>query len=252
MKLMIPPLKSVLRRAALLSRIIISPLLLTLCSLLMLVVAVLTLFRQRQLYAEYIAAPFGRLMLAIWGIKLAVHGQPAQQQVIYISNHTSTIDIFALIALGLPNTRFFLSGFLRKILPLGLIGYLVGNFWTVPQAFPEQRVVIFKNAEDELRRTGESVYLSPEGERVTTGKIGPFNKGAFHLATALRVPIVPMYIHIPPAIDPGTGLIAGAGIVHVYFGDAIDTSDWQLDELVDNKEKVRDLFIDWQKQLNAA
>ena len=242
------------RHILFMTRMVLSPLLLTLCSALMLLVAIFTLFRQRRFYAEYIAAPFGRLMLFIWGIKIEVHGKEAynraiQQQVIYISNHTSTIDIFALIALGLPNTRFFLNGFLRKILPLGLIGYLIGNFWTVPQEQPEQRVAIFKTASDELRLTGESVYLSPEGERVTTGKIGHFNKGAFHLATALSVPIVPMYLSIPPQINPGTGFNAGAGTVSIYFGDAIDTSDWQLNELNENKEKVRDLFVNWQQQL---
>ena len=35
-------------------------------------------------------------------------------QVVYVSNHSSTLDLFVLVALGLPNTRFFLSGFLQK------------------------------------------------------------------------------------------------------------------------------------------
>ncbi len=56
-----------------------------------------------------------------------------------------------------------------------------------------------------LRRTGESVYLSPEGKRITDGTIGHFNKGAFHLATNLQVPILPFYIDIPPEIDPQMG-----------------------------------------------
>ena len=60
---------------------------------------------------------------------------PARQSV-YISNHTSTLDVFILVALGLPNARFFLSGYLRKMLPLGIIGYLIGIFWTVPQDSP--------------------------------------------------------------------------------------------------------------------
>ena len=38
---------------------------------------------------------------------------------------------------------------------------------------------------------------SPEGARITTGEIGHFNKGAFHLATSLRAPIVPLYLEIP-------------------------------------------------------
>ena len=44
-----------------------------------------------------------------------------RRQTVYVSNHSSTLDLFVLVALGLPNTRFFLSGFLQKIVPLGII-----------------------------------------------------------------------------------------------------------------------------------
>ncbi len=162
--------------------------------------------------------------------------------------HRSTIDVFAVIGLALPNTRFFMSGFLRKFLPLGLIGYLIGIFWTVPQNFPERRVEIFKNAEAVLRRNGESVYLSPEGKRVTTGEVGAFNKGSFHLATVLRAPIVPFYIATPAEVDPGMGYCAGPGEVHVYFKPAIETADWQLADLVSNKERVRQRFLEWHNE----
>ena len=70
----------------------------------------------------------------------------------------------------------------------------MGTFFTVPQSDPAERARIFARADRVLRRTGESVYLSPEGERVTTGTVGHFNKGAFHLATDLHAPIVPMFI----------------------------------------------------------
>jgi 1-acyl-sn-glycerol-3-phosphate acyltransferase len=226
-------------------RIIATLILMSLCALLMLPVAALTLFRLRRFYSDRFVTPFGRLVLRLWGISLRIHNPrtfPAHQ-VVYISNHTSTIDIFALIALGLPNTRFFLSGFLRKLLPLGVIGYLIGIFWTVPQDKPEQRRKIFQRAGNVLCRSGESVYLSPEGERVTTGEIGPFNKGAFHLAIALQAPIVPIFIAIPPAINPGRGLSAASGIVDVFVLPEIATHDWKLDELIARKESVREQFV---------
>ena len=224
------------------------------CALLMLGVALLTLFRCRRLYSERLATPFGRLVLRIWGISLVVHPHLPfpPRQLVFISNHTSTIDLFALIAMGLPNTRFFLSGFLRKLLPLGLIGYLIGIFWTVPQDFPERRRRIFQRAERVLRRSGESVYLSPEGQRITTGFIGPFNKGAFHLATALRAPIVPLFIFVPRDINPGTSLHARPGTVHVHVRPPIDTANWSLQDLVANKDRVRDFYVEWHRCLDAA
>jgi 1-acyl-sn-glycerol-3-phosphate acyltransferase len=236
------------------ARAALSLCILTATSLLMLAVALVTLFQCRRLYSERIATPFGRWILRIWGLRMVVHQAmpfPARQ-IVFISNHTSTIDVFALVALGLPNARFFLSGFLRKLLPLGLIGYLIGIFWTVPQEYPDQRRRIFQRAERLLRRTGESVYLSPEGMRVTTGEIGHFNKGAFHLATALHAPIVPLYIYIPKAIDPGMGWNARPGTVEVHVRPPIETADWRVEDLVANKERMRDFYVDWKRELDAG
>jgi putative phosphoserine phosphatase/1-acylglycerol-3-phosphate O-acyltransferase len=103
-----------------------------------------------------------------------------------------------------------------------------------------------------LRRTRESVYLSPEGGRITTGEVGHFNKGAFHLATVLRVPIVPMYFRIPDHMNPGRGYYAGCGIVDVHLLPPIDTSTWSVDEVVTNKEHVRDLFLRTHEALRCA
>ena len=224
--------------------------LMTVGALALLLAALLTAFRFPRFYRETIVAALGDWTLALWKVRFVVHQDRPfpEAQTIYISNHTSTIDMFVLVALRLPNARFFLSGFLRKLLPLGLIGYLIGIFWTVPQSFPEKRTEIFKRAARTLRRTGESVYLSPEGERVTTGEVGHFNKGAFHLATDLKVPIVPFFIAVPRKADPGKGLNARAGTVHVYVKPAIDTSAWKLEDLTANKERIRAMFTGWNKE----
>ena len=236
-------------RIVLLLRIVATLVLMSVGALLMLLVAITTFFRLRQFYSEAIATPLGKMVLTLWGIHVRLHSSyPLPNgQVVYISNHTSTIDLFALIALGLPNTRFFLSGFLRKLPPLALIGYLIGIFWTVPQNYPERRREIFRRAYVVLRDSGESVYLSPEGERVTTGEIGPFNKGAFHLATSLGVNIVPIFIAIPPAINPGRGLNAAAGMVDVYVHETIATDDWRIEDVVAHKEEIRQRFVEWNR-----
>jgi 1-acyl-sn-glycerol-3-phosphate acyltransferase len=214
---------------------------------------ILTAFRARRLYSAC-AAAISRGILRLYGIRMEVHGAPPwpSGQTVYVSNHTSTLDIFILVALGLPNTRFFLSGFLRKIVPLGIISSMMGTFYTVPQSESAKRTRIFARAARVLKQTRESVYLSPEGGRITTGTVGPFNKGAFHLATDLRAPIVPMFLYIPPTVDPKRGLDARPGTVHVYVLPAVDTRAWDLADLLDNKEYVRNLLIRFQETLACA
>jgi len=214
-------------------------------ALVMLAVASLTLFRARRFYSEVMARWLGAMVLRIWGVTYRVHGAPQSPdvQTVYISNHSSTLDVFLLIALGLPRTRFFLSGFLKKLPPIGIVGALIRIFWTVPQEFPEKRRAIFQRADQILRATGDSVYLSPEGMRVTTGEIGHFNKGSFHLATSLRAQIVPIYFGIPSAINPGMGYEAKPGQIDLYFLPPIDTTSWRLADLEANRDAVHEFFV---------
>jgi 1-acyl-sn-glycerol-3-phosphate acyltransferase len=222
-------------------------LLLSIGALAILAIGIVTAFQMRRLYAAC-ATGLSRTILWLYGIELQVHGAPPwpSGQNVYISNHTSTLDVFILVALGLPNTRFFLSGFLRRIIPLGIISTMMGTFFTVPQSQPDERRRIFARAARVLRRTGESVYLSPEGERVTTGQVGHFNKGAFHLATELRAPIVPLLIYIPPEVDPRRGLDARPGTVHVRVMSIVPTRHWTLEDVGANAEQVRDMFVRFQ------
>ena len=216
----------------------------TLTAVVLLPVGALTLFRARRLYSWF-ARVACKTILRMYGITVRVHHIAAfpRTQTIYISNHTSTLDLFVLVSLGLPNCRFFLSGFLKRILPLGVISAMMGTFFTVTQDYPAERRRIFQRAERILRRTRESVYLSPEGARITTGQIGHFNKGAFHLATSLRVPIVPFFIAIPPGMDPGRGIDAQPGVIDVLVMPTVETETWTLADLERNTERVRDSFV---------
>lgn len=222
-------------------------------ALFMLLVSVCTLFQTRRFCSEGIASRMARVAVWFSGVRIVEHHvEPLPStQVIYISNHTATLDIFVITALALPRARYFLSGFLRKILPFGLIGYLIGVFWTVPYEFADKRRRIFQRAEEKLKHTGDSVYLSPEGGRICSGKIGHFNRGAFHLATNMKVDICPIYVHIPTTLNAGKNLVSNSGVVDVYFLPRISTSGWKLDELDQNRDAVRRVYLDFHASLQA-
>ena len=219
-------------------------------ALLTLATGMATLFLARRLYAR-MATAIARTILRLWSIRLEIVPQRPWPtgQVVYISNHPCTLDLFVLVALGLPNTRFFLSGHLKKYLPIGVLAWLMGTFFTVPQDRPAERNRIFQRADRVLRRTAESVYLSPEGGRVANGSIGAFNKGAFHLAASLGVPIVPLYFDVPDAVTPGMGVDARPGTVRVHVLPPIDTRPWRVADVPRHRDEVHALYLTWHDTL---
>jgi 1-acyl-sn-glycerol-3-phosphate acyltransferase len=240
-------------------------------ALVMLLAALVTLFRMRRFYVEGVARGFARVLLPLVGVRLIVHrDQPwPTTQTVYISNHTSALDVFVLLALGLPNTRFFLSGFLRAIPPMSVMGYLAGTFWTVPQSRREERVRLFQRADQILRKTGESVYLSPEGMRVQTGEIGRFNKGAFHLAGSLGAQLLPLYLAVPlpesARTEPASTIDYSVQgnlmsyladirpcVFHVYVDSPVDTRGWRLQDLDQNRQLMRQRFLALHNQWKAG
>lgn len=209
-----------------------------------------TLFRARDFYSKLVSQ-MARLGLGCCGVKLREHRSfaYAQRQTVYISNHTSSLDFLIITALGLPRTRYFLSGFLRSILPLGIIGYVIGVFWTPPQTQGARRTRLFQRAERLLRQTGESVFLTPEGQI-----IGRYNRGAFHLATNLRAPIQPIFVEIPNDTDPGRWMGLSKvdlrpGYVDVHFKDPIDTSQWDVEDVDQNRAQMKIFYSKWRKEL---
>ena len=86
----------------------VSGILMSIGAVVMLPVGAITLFRARRLYAR-IAAWLCRAILALFGVRIRLHNERGfpQAQTVYISNHSSSLDLFLLVALGLPNCRFF-------------------------------------------------------------------------------------------------------------------------------------------------
>ena len=63
---------------------------------------------------------------------------------------------------------------------------------------------------------------------------------------------MPLYLEIPPAIDPGRGYDARPGIVRVHIKKRIDTTSWRLADLAANTAAVRREFIRWHRERREA
>lgn len=146
-------------------------------------------------YYFYKSKIWSRRLLKAADIKLTVIGLEninPNGSYVFISNHTSLLDIPAVLG-GLNNDiRIIYKKELQKI---PIFGYALKRS---PFICIDRDNV--KNAMDSLKqaieavKTGESVLIFPEGTRSTTGELGEFKRGAMMLAVKSGKPIVPITI----------------------------------------------------------
>lgn len=112
---------------------------------------------------------------------------------VVVSNHQSLYDIPALYA-GLPlSLRMAAKAELFRI-PLWGAALRASGFVEIDRTAPSEARKALELAGEELRRTSTSLYIAPEGTRSSTGLLGPFKKGAFHIAQSMQLPVLPVAI----------------------------------------------------------
>jgi 1-acyl-sn-glycerol-3-phosphate acyltransferase len=141
---------------------------------------------------------------------------------VYMSNHLSSVDIWAMFR-GVPTQfRFIAKKQLRRI-PIFGWAMSAGRFIFIDRANPGAARRSIDEAAQRIAK-GCSVVIYPEGTRSRDGTLLPFKKGGFHLAMSAGVDIVPVAIRGTREIMPAGRLTIGAGDVDLQFGEPIPTA----------------------------
>lgn len=196
---------------------------------------------------KYLAPFSSKLILKVLGINIILPEKlpfNKENQYFITFNHNSDLDIFALTALGYTNTVFLLSERTIKIIPLTLCALSIGVLYIPEQHHTKRRLDFFKKLEKIVKTKKINVAGASEGVHDQIHGISNFNKGVYHLATVCKMDIVPHFIGIPEECN----LIKGHqylkdGTISVEILDSISTKNWTLDNLVENKEAVRKIFV---------
>jgi 1-acyl-sn-glycerol-3-phosphate acyltransferase len=114
------------------------------------------------------------------------------------------------------------------------------NVQAIEQAY-EHWHTVQEPAIEALRR-GISIVIAPEGTRSPTPRLGPFKKGAFHLAMAAKRPIVPIVFKNTLDVLPKHGTILRPATVEVVVHKPIATTTWTRRSLDRHVEEVHRLF----------
>lgn len=149
--------------------------------------------RNRQTLYVY-GKVFCRGVVRLMGWRIDVANRPRMDELrpcVFVANHQSFLDVVTFGSVFPPRT---VSAGKREIGRIPIFGWfyrLSGNL-VIDRANPRDARDSLDAAARTIREEGVSVWFMPEGHRNTGPELLPFKTGAFRLALAARVPVVPI------------------------------------------------------------
>jgi 1-acyl-sn-glycerol-3-phosphate acyltransferase len=198
---------------------------------------------------QWAAKTWARGVCAAAGMRVEVHGTEnvGKDARIYVSNHTSWFDIFALAGY-LSNYTFIAKEELSRLFLFGRAARAVGIVFIERQ----NRKAAFESYKDAaaMVKNGKSVIVCPEGTRGYDYTLRQFKKGPFVLAISAGVPIVPTIVHGVIQVQRKGSMRVRRGTANIHFLEPVETTGFtydQRDELtrivwLRMAEALRDLY----------
>ena len=188
-------------------------------------------------------ATLGDLGTSLAGIELVVKGEEhlAERPAVFLFNHQSGADAF----LGAKLLRGEAKAIAKKQLKYSIFGpiMMAAGVIFIDRSNKEKAIEAMAPAVDALR-SGISIAIAPEGTRSSDKTLGPFKKGAFHMAMEAGVPVVPMvFRNAHDAMPKGSAVLRSVAVEAVIL-PPIPTESWSRDTLDDHVADVRQQFLD--------
>ncbi|MBM4282711.1 MAG: 1-acyl-sn-glycerol-3-phosphate acyltransferase [Deltaproteobacteria bacterium] len=186
----------------------------------------------------------GRGMAWLTGSRCVIRGEEhadGARPAIYLANHTSIIDIFLGIWLSPTGT----CGVGKKEVIwypfFGQFFWLAGHL-TIDRNNRASAVEAMRDMSSFVGRHGLSIFVWPEGTRSKDGRLRAFKKGAFHMALATKLPVVPMVIAGAHEAWESRSLRLRRRTITVTFLPPIETAAWEKDHLDEHIRAVESVF----------
>jgi len=170
-------------------------------------------------------------MIKVAGVEVRISGYdgvPADRPVVYVSNHQSWFDIWALASILPGQTRFVAKKELQKIPVLGRAMRSAGHIY-IDRQNRQAAFSAYEKAAEYIRK-GMSAVLFPEGTRSSTGDLLPFKKGPLVLALAAQVPVIPVYCAGTFTLLPKGTVRLDPHPIAIMFGEQISTEGLRYED----------------------
>ncbi len=186
---------------------------------------------------------WGELGSALAGIDLHVEGEEhlwSARPCVFIFNHQSAVDALLVCKLLRRDVVAVAKRELRRVPGLGQAFELAGTIF-LDRSDRAGSIAALEPAVDALRR-GLSIAIAPEGTRSPTPRLGPFKKGAFHIALQAGAPIVPIVFRNALDALPLGGLVMRPATVEVVVHAPIPTDGWSRAGLDHEIERIHHMY----------
>ena len=215
------------------------------------------LTRNKRTGINFLTRFWPETVLALNGVKLNVAGArnlTAQRPAVFLFNHRNNFDVFMVAALVKDNWTGIAKKELEANPIFGTIGKLLDAAF-IDRADSAAAVAALGPVEEAARK-GLSILVAPEGTRLDTQAVGPFKKGAFRIAMATGLPIVPVVIRNSDSVAARNATTLNPGTVDIAVLPPISVADWTLDDLSRHIEQVRTRYVellgDWPRAVTDA
>jgi lysophosphatidate acyltransferase len=184
----------------------------------------------------------GRGASWLTGCQFVVRGEEnTHAPCIYVANHASILDIF----LGIWLSPIGTCGVAKKeIIYYPFFGqfYWLAGHLCIDRGNNSKAVEAMKKLAAFVNGNRLSVFIWPEGTRATDGRLQPFKRGAFHLALATGLPLVPVVFANTHRAWPNRSLTMNRVSVTATFLPPISTAGWTKETLDTHMEELRGVF----------
>jgi 1-acyl-sn-glycerol-3-phosphate acyltransferase len=162
----------------------------------------------------------------------------ASSPAIYITNHTSTLDLFIAMCLCPVGGCCIAKKEIARIPFFGWAYWLSGHL-LIDRGDREGAIAALSATAEFVRRHRLSIWILPEGTRSRNGRLLPFRKGFAHLAIATGLPVVPVVLHGAHERLPDRSFRLIPGELEVEVLESIDTRSWKVETVEEHVEQVR-------------
>ena len=207
-------------------------------------VIVIALINDTSPWIERVIRGWSRAWLIASGTTIEYEGQenvdPSRSYVV-VANHLSSLDIMAcFLAVRIP-IRYLAKKELFRVPILAQGMRAVGIIEVDRDARSAIHSEVNRQAKQLIAKK-RSLIIYAEGTRPRNGLMRPFKKGAFTMAIASGLPILPVSIHgTYEAFRPGRPWVRG-GKVKVIVDPAIDTEGLTQADVGALRDRVQDLI----------